>query len=258
MPATFIRVRNFEKFQHYKDRKPPWIKLYVSMLCSPDVHCLSDTSKWHVVAIMLLASQHDNKLPFRKDWIARTIQAKSRIKWDLLFSSSLIECYQDASNSLANCQQSADGETETYKEYKEEGDPPIVPLGDGIAPASASAVPSSVLLDIFKAKNKLLPDVLELTPDRQKKCRSRLGKNPSRFCEQFERAVLRCQEVPFLRGENPRNWKASFDWLIANDSNVVKVLEGRYDSNAGGKKESFNNLMEELSNAIPNRSAIRG
>ena len=28
---------------------------------------------------------------------------------------------------------------------------------------------------------------------------------------------------------NDRGWKADFDWLIANDTNVLKVLEGKYD-----------------------------
>ena len=151
----FLRVREFEKFQHYKDRKPPWIKLYVSLLCSPDVSDLSDTCRWHVVAIMLLASQHDNKIPFKKRWIAETIQAKSRINWDSIFSSGLVECYQDDSNMLASRKQSADGETETYKEYKEEADPPIVPQGGRAASADAvsSADGDSVLLfaDFWKA-----------------------------------------------------------------------------------------------------------
>ncbi|GAH46863.1 unnamed protein product [marine sediment metagenome] len=32
----------------------------------------------------------------------------------------------------------------------------------------------------------------------------------------------------FLRGENDRNWKVTFDWLIENDRNAVKVAEGQY------------------------------
>jgi len=32
----------------------------------------------------------------------------------------------------------------------------------------------------------------------------------------------------FLRGRNDREWKVSFDWLILNDTNYLKVLEGKY------------------------------
>lgn len=34
----------------------------------------------------------------------------------------------------------------------------------------------------------------------------------------------------FLRGDNKRGWKASFDWLFENDKNWVKVYEGNYDT----------------------------
>lgn len=34
---------------------------------------------------------------------------------------------------------------------------------------------------------------------------------------------------PFLRGERGK-WVASFDWMIANNSNYVKVYEGRYET----------------------------
>ena len=33
-----LRVRNWERYQHYKERNPPWIKLYVELL---DEECLA-------------------------------------------------------------------------------------------------------------------------------------------------------------------------------------------------------------------------
>src|SRR5690606_19747530 len=30
--AGYLTVKNFERFQHYKDRNPPWIKLYNDLL----------------------------------------------------------------------------------------------------------------------------------------------------------------------------------------------------------------------------------
>lgn len=35
-------------------------------------------------------------------------------------------------------------------------------------------------------------------------------------------------ESPFLRGD-VRQWRATFDWVFANDKNWMKVLEGNYD-----------------------------
>jgi hypothetical protein len=48
--------------------------------------------------------------------------------------------------------------------------------------------------------------------------------------EQFAAAVRRAAATPFLAGEGARGWRAHFDWLIANDTNVRKVMEGVYDS----------------------------
>lgn len=42
----------------------------------------------------------------------------------------------------------------------------------------------------------------------------------------------------FLRGDNKRGWKASFDWLFENDKNWVKVYEGNYDST---QDQQYNN-----------------
>jgi hypothetical protein len=90
---------------------------------------------------------------------------------------------------------------------------------------------SEVLVEIYKAENKVLPDILEFTKERRKQCRTRLAKNPDKFIDQFTRAVIKAQETPFLRGEGSQGWRADFDWFISNDRNVVKVMEGKYDQN---------------------------
>ena len=38
------------------------------------------------------------------------------------------------------------------------------------------------------------------------------------------------QNSSFLKGDNRRGWKATFDWLISNGENWRKVLEGNYDN----------------------------
>ena len=41
-------------------------------------------------------------------------------------------------------------------------------------------------------------------------------------------AIDKIKESSFLRGKNDRQWKIDFDWLIANDTNILKVLEDKY------------------------------
>jgi hypothetical protein len=105
------------------------------------------------------------------------------------------------------------------------------PESNQTAADAAVSKSSEVLVEIYKAENKFLPDILEFTKERRKQCRTRLAKNPDKFIDQFTRAVIKAQETPFLRGEGSKGWRADFDWLISNDRNVVKVLEGKYDQN---------------------------
>jgi hypothetical protein len=57
----------------------------------------------------------------------------------------------------------------------------------------------------------------------------------ARFLEDFREAVRRAAATPFLCGAGPAGWRANFDWIIANDTNYLKVLEGRYDSGEGAR-----------------------
>lgn len=53
------KVRNWERFQHYKDRNPPWIKLHFALLSSQDWVLLDDRSRVLAIACMLVASRND-------------------------------------------------------------------------------------------------------------------------------------------------------------------------------------------------------
>jgi hypothetical protein len=72
-------VKNFERFQHYKDRSPPWIKLYNELLEDYDFGLLPDALKGQLMCIWLLASRMENKLPFDAKWLAKKINANSPV-----------------------------------------------------------------------------------------------------------------------------------------------------------------------------------
>ena len=103
----FITVKNWGELQHYKDRHPPWIKLYNSLLNDYDFRRLQDASKLHLILIWLLASQLENKVPFDPDFIADSIHVKKPINLKLLIDKGFLiiigEMEQDASKPLAIC-----------------------------------------------------------------------------------------------------------------------------------------------------------
>lgn len=106
MTATFS-VKNFERFQHYKDRSPPWIKLYNELLDDYDFGLLPDASKLHLVAIWLLASRSNNKIPLDPTWIAKRISATEPVDLSILKAAGFIEYNQECSETLASRKQSA-------------------------------------------------------------------------------------------------------------------------------------------------------
>ena len=111
MTVTFS-VRNFERFQHYKDRSPPWIKLYNELLDDYSFGLLPDASKLHLVAIWLLASRSNNRIPHDPNWIAKRISATEKVDLELLHSAGFIEVH-GAGTAQAARKPDADPERET-------------------------------------------------------------------------------------------------------------------------------------------------
>jgi hypothetical protein len=104
----FFRVRNFDQFQHYKHRNPPWIRLYYQLLHDRRFFRLDDSTKWLAVGCFLLASQCENKIPFDRDWIAKELSLSETPKWQELIESEFIQPIDcDASTMLAGCLQDA-------------------------------------------------------------------------------------------------------------------------------------------------------
>lgn len=83
---------------------------------------------------------------------------------------------------------------------------------------------------------KLTPQILELNDERKAKIKTRCSKD-TKFKERFMQAIDIIPKTPFLQGENNRGWKPDFDWLIINDTNYLKVIEGKYKPESKHSKE---------------------
>ena len=66
---NYIEIKNWEKYQHYKNRNPPWIKLHNSLFDDYDYASLPDDSKLLLISLFLLASRTNNKIPYDVEWI---------------------------------------------------------------------------------------------------------------------------------------------------------------------------------------------
>ena len=82
---------------------------------------------------------------------------------------------------------------------------------------------------ILKMFNSLCPSL----PHVRTLSKTRISKLTSLFdtysLDDFKELFEIAEASDFLKGENNRNWTATFDWLI-DDNNIPKVLEGNYDN----------------------------
>lgn len=104
-----LRVKNWEQFQHYKDRNPPWIKLHKTLLDDREYHRLPDASRALAPCIWLLASEskdgsiaHDPEtIAFRLRRSVKEIESAIRP----LVSAGFLIVEHDASLPLAESKQ---------------------------------------------------------------------------------------------------------------------------------------------------------
>lgn len=76
------------------------------------------------------------------------------------------------------------------------------------------------------------PKLFTLSDPRKNKMRLRIAEmgGLEKALPLIKQIFEKMQQSKFLKGDNKRGWKASFDWLFENDKNWVKVYEGNYDN----------------------------
>jgi hypothetical protein len=128
-----LKIKNWSRFQHFKDRKPPWIKLHKEILERRDIMMLSDRNFKVLTCLWLLASEDDEmegNLPSIAD-----ISFRLRIsEEEIIQSLQDLECflYQDditeISDGYQDCVPETETETETETEaYREETEEEYTP-----------------------------------------------------------------------------------------------------------------------------------
>ena len=119
------------------------------------------------------------------------------------------------------------------------GDSENVPPDETI-PVEREQTNYKAVVDSYNSLCKSFPKVTKLSERRRKAIRARLKEYS---LAELEKAFALAEESEFLKGANNRNWMASFDWIIS-DSNLPKVLEGKYANRASpngnsGKSQSM-------------------
>ena len=88
---------------------------------------------------------------------------------------------------------------------------------------------------------------IRLTPGREKhisdKIRVRIKADPN-FILNYKECIDKIPQCPFLLGDNERDWRIDFDWLIKNNENYLKILDGNYDESKSMKSKTDINQID--------------
>ena len=105
-------------------------------------------------------------------------------------------------------------------------------------PRQQDKIPYQKIIDMWNETCTSFHRLTGLSDKRKIKLRNRydelskIGEPLPLFRTLFEKM----ENSPFMKGDNNRGWKATFDWLISNGENWRKVLEGNYDTHYGPKQ----------------------
>lgn len=187
LKPQYLRVRNWEKFQHYKDRRPPWIKYHVETLDDYELTRLPYVTQLTYDRLLLISAKTDNNIPYDPDWLSQqthievvavdeAIQNLLNAGFLLLSDSKraaskvIAARKQRASKQLAARKQNAIPETETEAETETKSEEETNPRDLGLERATR---------DVYdhwrKVRGKTDRRYDRLSPQRRQKIRSRLA-----------------------------------------------------------------------------------
>jgi len=223
------KIKKWDKFQHFKDRRPPWIKLYRDLLNDPDWHELHPKDAKILVMLWLVASECKEKkgrLPELRKLSFRLRIKESELKQSITNLSSWL--MHDDVKLISKEDQGDTPETETETEGEGEGE-------------TDKPCPHLKIIELY---NSLLGNKLtKVKPTLWNGTRK--GDLSLRWKEDKERQDIDwwkdlfkdISESKFLTGDNDRGWVADLGWIL-KQSNIIKIIEGKYSS----RKSNNNNF----------------
>jgi len=160
-----LTPKEWKSFQHYKERRPPWIKLHRTLLDNADFQRLPVASRALAPMLWLIAAEYDGgAITATVDdiaWRLRISVDEFNSALKPLLGRGFFYREQDASKALAQCEQEARPETEAEAETQVQAESD----GGGVMTRASSSSMSlisedafGITADILKAMGKAADD----------------------------------------------------------------------------------------------------
>jgi len=209
----YIHIRNLERYHPgYRDRELQWAKIRFGLVQGdPEFEMIiEEIDKWRFVALICLELAAKKPLPnSERYWRSKGFNLKKR---DMSLTLQVLHNFLEY-----HTQQCVLEEISIKNEIKE--------LDKSYSGFEQATV---IVWNSLCKEFPILPVIQEISDKRRTKLKKRYEK---KSFQDFTKIVEAIKEQLFLLGENERKWVISFDWLIENDTNYLKVLERRYKNN---------------------------
>jgi hypothetical protein len=229
-----MKIKNWNKFQHFKDRKPPWVKLYRDVLDDIEWYELDPLASKVLVMCWLIASEDDGKLPLAKTLAFRLRMTEKQTIDCLNKLSHWLE--QDDINKISSQYQTDSLETETETETK------IKESKDSLS-AGLPTCPQNAILELWKKHLPNLPQPRVWDGSRQQALRARWAQagKPSTFSpkgystqedglawwDSFFAYIANDTKLAQGFETKDRVWRPDLVWVV-NATNFAKIIDGKY------------------------------
>lgn len=213
----YIHVQNLEKHHPgYIDRNLQWAKIHLNMVAGdPECEMIKDEIDWaRLIKMILLELRAKKPLPNSDDyWAKHGFNIKKRpmsLTFQMLHNFIEIVTLDEKLCSTDKTR---------VREEKEKSKTRI----DLYVDWEQSTLS---FWNSFVSKYPSLSRIEKISDGRRLKLKKRF--ESSHYRGNISKAIELVPKSPFLMGENKSGWRVSFDWLISNDTNYLKVLEGKY------------------------------
>ena len=237
-----MHIKNWKKFQHFKDRKPPWVKLYRDLLDDLEWHELDPKAAKTLVMLWLIASEDDGHIPSTKQLAFRLRMSEKDTEVCISKLSHWLE-HDDIKVISDRYQDDApETETETETELEKETDIICPPNGE---PSGLPNCNHQGVIDLYHQKLPTLRRIEVWNNTRSGYLKQRWREVAAELAEQ---KPITAQDVldwwgeffthignsRFLTGrvndKSGRSFAADLEWIL-KPSNFAKIVEGKYHGN---------------------------
>jgi len=237
-----MKIKNWSKFQHFKDRKPPWVKLYRDLLDDIEWHELDPKAAKVLVMLWLIASEDEGSIPPNKQLAFRLRMSEKETEVCISKLSHWLE--QDDDNVISTRYQDDAPETETETETEKKTETDIICPPDG-EPLDGNKLPGCDHKAVIALYHQNLPTLRKVevwNETRKGYLRQRWREVAAELAEQkpitghdvltwWAEFFSHVGTSKFLTGrvndKSGRSFVADLEWII-KPTNFCKIVEGKY------------------------------